>query len=164
MIGGFSMKKLFLTLVAMFFLGLGSVFSQTANDTIAVEKNKYYYHGLQIESMRQIKSLVANDELALKEVKKAAVTNGFSYVFSYLGGFALGWEVVDLFRGNLNPYILAGGVGLAAVGIGLGYLANSQLKQGVAIYNANLGATSYGGSIQLDFGLVSGGVGLTLSF
>jgi hypothetical protein len=158
------MKKVFLALIALFFVGLASAFAQTASDTIAVEKNKFYYHGLQIESMRQIKSLVANDELALKEVKKSAVTNGFSYVFSYLGGFAIGWEVVDLIRGNLNPYVLAGGVGLAAVGIGLSYLANSQLKKGVAIYNANLGATSYGGSIQLDFGLVPGGVGLTLSF
>ena len=157
------MKNVFLTLIALFFLGLTSTFAQTADDTIAVEKNKYYYHGLQIESMRQMKSVVANNELALKEVKKAAVTSGFSYVFSYIGGFALGWELVDLFRGDLNPYVLAGGVGLAAVGIGLGFLADSQLKQGVAIYNTNLGATSYGG-IQLDFGLVPGGIGLTLSF
>ena len=157
------MKKAFLTLIALLFVGLASVFAQNASDTIAVEKNKYYYHGLQIESMRQMKSVVANNELALKEVKKAAVTSGFSYVFSYIGGFALGWELVDLFRGDLNPYVLAGGVGLAAVGIGLGFLADSQLKQGVAIYNTNLGATSYGG-IQLDFGLVPGGIGLTLSF
>lgn len=158
------MKKAFLTLIALLFVGLASVFAQNASDTIAVEKNKYYYHGLQIESMRQIKSIVANDELALKEVKKAGVTGGFGYVFSYLGGFALGWEIVDIIRGNLNPYILAGGVGMAAIGLGLSYWSGSQLKKGVAIYNANLGTTSYGGTIQFDFGLVPGGVGLTLSF
>ena len=160
------MKKVFLTLIALLFVGLASAFAQTANDTIAMEKNKYYYHGLQIESMRQMKSLVANDELALKEVKKAAVTSGFSYVLSYCGGFALGYELGSYLFGNFspNPYVLAGGVALAGVGIGLGFLADSQLQKGVAIYNANLGATSYGGSIQVDFGLTPGGVGLTLSF
>ena len=70
------MKKVFLTLIALLFVGLASVFAQTVNESIAVEKNKYYYHGLQIESMRQIKSIVANDELALKEVKKAGVAGG----------------------------------------------------------------------------------------
>lgn len=158
------MKRAFLVLVALLFIGLASSYAQTASDSIAVEKNKFYYHGMKIESMRQIKSLVANDELALKEVKKAAVTSGFSYVFSYMGGFALGWEVVDLIRGDFNPYVLAGGVGLAALGIGLGYLADNQLKKGVAIYNANLGATSYGTNVELNFGLAPGGVGLTLSF
>ena len=153
-----------MVLVALLFVGLASSYAQTASDSIAVEKNKFYYHGMKIESMRQIKSLVANDELALKEVKKAAVTSGFSYVFSYMGGFALGWEVVDLIRGDFNPYVLAGGVGLAALGIGLGYLADNQLKKGVAIYNANLGATSYGTNVELNFGLAPGGVGLTLSF
>lgn len=159
-----NMKKAFLTLVALLFVAIASSFAQTVSDSIMVVQNKYYYHGLQLESMRQIKSLVANDELALKEVKKAAVTSGFGSVFAYMGGFALGWEVVDLIRGNLNPYILAGGVGLAAVGIGLSYLADNQLKKGVAIYNSNLGATSYGSQIELNFGLAPGGVGLTLSF
>ena len=158
------MKKVLLTFVALLFVGLASVFAQNASDTIAVEKNKYYYHGLQIESMRQIKSIVANDELALKEVKKAGVAEGFGYVFAYMGGFALGWEIVDIIRGNMNPIILASGVGLTAAGLGLSYLANNRLKKGVAIYNANLGTTSYGGNVQFDFGLTPGGIGLTLSF
>ena len=158
------MKKVFLALIALFFVGLASAFAQTASDAIVVEKNKYYYHGMQIESVRQMKSLLANDELALKEVKKAGVAKGFAYVLGYIGGFAIGWEVVDLIRGNLNPYILAGGAVFAGTGLVLGAVADNHLKQGVAIYNANLGSTSYGGSIQLDFGLVPGGVGLTLSF
>ena len=119
---------------------------------------------MRIESVNQIKSVLANDELALKEVRKAGVANGFAYVISFMGGFALGWEIVDIIRGNMNPYILAGGVGLIAGGYGLSYLANSHLKKGVAIYNANLGKTSYGGGVELNFGLAPGGVGLTLSF
>jgi hypothetical protein len=158
------MKRIFVTLITLLFIGLGPAFAQTPNDSIVVEKNKFYYHGMQIESMRQIKSVLANDELALKEVRKAGVTNGFAYVVSFIGGFALGWEVVDIIRGNFNPYILVGGIGFTAAGIGLSFLANSQVKKGVAIYNANLGKTSYGGSVQLDIGLTPGGAGLTLSF
>ena len=158
------MKKAFLTLLAFLFVGLASAFAQTASDTIELKKNRYYYHGMQIESMRQMKSLVANDELALKEVKKAAVTSGFGSVLAYMGGFALGWEIVDIIRGRMNPYILAGGVGFTAAGLGLSYLAGNQLKKGVAIYNTNLGATSYGVPIEINFGLAPGGVGLTLSF
>ena len=158
------MKIVFIALIAMLFVGIASTFGQSLNDSISVEKNKYYYHGMQIESMRQIKSVLANDELALKEVKKASVTSGFAYTLGYLGGFALGWELVDIIRGEMNPYILASGVGLTAAGLGLSFLADKQLKKGVAIYNANLGTTSYGGSVQVDFGLTSCGIGLTLSF
>lgn len=157
------MKKVLLTFVAMFFVGLASVFAQNASDTITVEKNKYYYHGMQIESMRQIKSLVANDELALKEVKKASVASGFSSVIGYLGGFAIGYEVGSMFFGKFNPYIFGGGLAVAGLSIGLGAVSNNHLKKGVAIYNANLGKTAYGG-VELNFGLAPGGVGLTLSF
>jgi hypothetical protein len=38
------------------------------------------------------------------------------------------------------------------------------MTKGARIYNGNLGMTSCGEPIQLDFGLVPGGVGLTLSF
>ena len=159
-----NMKKTLLTLVALLFIGLASAFAQNFNDSIAVENNKFYYHGMKVESMRQIKTVLANDELALKEVKKARVANGFAYVTGFIGGFALGWEVVDLIYGRFNPYIFAGGIAFTAASFGLSVLANSQVKNGVAIYNANLGKTSYGGSVQLDIGLTSAGAGLTLSF
>ena len=158
------MKKVLFTFAALLFVGLVSSFAQNASDTIAVEKNRLYYHGLQIESMRQMKSIVANDELALKEVKKASVVAGFSDVISYIGGFAIGYELGSMIYGRFNPYVFGGGIAVAGLGIGLGYLANSQLKKGAAIYNENLGKTSCGDPIQLDFGLMPGGLGLTLSF
>ena len=158
------MKKVLFTFAALLFVGLVSSFAQNASDTIAVEKNRFYYHGLQIESMRQMKSIVANDELAFKEVKKARVVAGFSEVISYIGGFAIGYELGSMIYGRFNPYVFGGGIAVAGLGIGLGYLANSQLKKGAAIYNENLGKTSCGDPIQLDFGLMPGGLGLTLSF
>ena len=150
--------------ITLLFVGLASTFAQNPSDTIAVEKNKFYYHGMQIETMRQIKSLVANDELALKEVKKASVASGFSSVIGYLGGFALGYEVGCMFFGNFNPYVFGGGLAVAGLSIGLGVVSNNHLKKGVAIYNSNLSKTAYGRGVEIDFGLVPGGVGLTLSF
>ena len=158
------MKKVLFSFITLLFVGLASTFAQNPSDTIAVEKNKFYYHGMQIETMRQIKSLVASDELALKEVKKASVASGFSSVIGYLGGFALGYEVGCMFFGNFNPYVFGGGLAVAGLSIGLGVVSNNHLKKGVAIYNSNLSKTAYGGGVEIDFGLVPGGVGLTLSF
>ena len=158
------MNKIVLTFIALLVVGLASVFAQNPSDTIAVEKNKFYYHGLQIESIRQMKSIVANDVDALKEVKKANTVVVVADVLSYIGGFAIGYEVGSLFFHGFNPYVFAGGVAVAGLGIGLSFVANNHLKNGVAIYNENLGKTSHGDTVQLDFGLVPGGVGLTLSF
>ena len=39
------MKKVFLALITLLFIGLGSAFAQTSNNFIfAGEKNKFYYH------------------------------------------------------------------------------------------------------------------------
>ena len=59
------MKKVILVLFALLSVGLASAFAQSASDTISVEKNRFYYKGMQIESIRQMKSIVANDQLAL---------------------------------------------------------------------------------------------------
>jgi hypothetical protein len=158
------MKKIILTLVAMLIVGLASTYAQHADDTIAVNGSKFYYHGMRIESIRQMKSIVANDADALKEVKKANATNIAANVLAYVGGFALGYEVAGLFFDNFNPYILGAGVAVAGLGIGLSFVANNQIKKGVSIYNANLGKTSYGGEIELQFGLSPGGAGITLNF
>ena len=158
------MKKIVLTFVAMLIVGLASTYSQNADDTIVVDGNKFYYHGMRIESMRQMKSIVANDVDALKEVKKASAIVIVADVIGYIGGFAVGYEVAGLFFDNFNPYILGAGLAVAGAGIGISFAANKHLKKGAAIYNANLGKTSYGGEIELQFGLSPGGAGITLRF
>ena len=49
------MKKVFLLLFALLSIGMASSFAQNPNDTISVEKNRFYYKGMQIESVRQMK-------------------------------------------------------------------------------------------------------------
>lgn len=161
------MKKI-IAFLAILVLGTASLYAQSSNDSIYVEKvflgHKYYQADQEIRGVGDMKAIVANDELALKEVKKAGVTAGISYVFSYVGGFAMGWQLANLLWDKFNPYVFAGGVGAAAIGVGLAALADNQMNKGVAIYNGNLGITSYGTSVEVDFGFVPGGVGMTLSF
>lgn len=162
------MKKLFFLLVAMLFLGVSSLFAQSSNEPIIIDKafiGHNYYHGdKMITRMSDMKAIVSNDPLALKEVKKASIASGFSYVFAYAGGFAIGWQIGNLFFDKFNPYIFGGGIGLTAIGFGLSALADNHFNKGATIYNGNLGVTSYGNSVEVDFGLVSQGVGVTLSF
>lgn len=162
------MKKVLLALMTVFLLGMASAFAQSSNEPIVISKaliGHKYYHGDQlITRISDMKAIVANDELAFKQVKKAGITSGISNVLACAGGFAMGWEVGNLMFGKFNPYVFWGGVGVTAVGLGLSVWADSQLKDGVTIYNGNLGATSYGSDVEFDFGLVPGGIGLTLSF
>lgn len=162
------MKKVLLLLVAILFLGLASVYAQSSNEPIVIDKtflgHNYYYGDTNITSVSAMKAIVSNDELALDEVKKASVASAVSSVLAYAGGFAIGWEISQLFFGKFNPYVLGGGLGAAAIGLGLSALADSHLNKGATIYNENLGVTSYGNKVELDFGLMPGGVGLTLSF
>lgn len=161
------MKKLLLVFTLLF-IGLSSINAQSSNEPIVIDKgfigHKYYHGDKIINRMADMKAVVANDEWALKEVKKASVTNGFSTALACVGGFAMGWELGNLIFGKFNPYVFAGGVGVAAIGIGLSVLADKQLKKGATIYNENLRKNSNGDSVQLDFSLTPGGVGLTLSF
>ncbi len=161
------MKKLLLVFAALF-IGLSSINAQSNNEPIVIEKgflgHKYYQGGRNINKIGDMKAIVANDEWALKEMKKAGVANGFSLVLSGIGGFAMGWELGNLIFGRFNPYVFAGGVGVVAIGLGLSVLADSHIKKGATIYNESLGKVPNGDTVQLEFGLTPGGVGLILSF
>ncbi len=161
------MKKVIL-FAAMLLLGLTSLYAQTSNDSIVIEKvalgHKFMYHGQAVTDVSGMKAIVAGNDMALKEMKKAGVANGFSMVLSGIGGFAMGWELGNLLFGKFNPYVFGCGVGVAALGFGLAAVADKHMAKGATIYNNSLGTTSYGAPIQLDFGLVPGGVGMTLSF
>ena len=56
------------------------------------------------------------------------------------------------------------GAGSFAIAYLFSRLADNRMAKGARIYNGNLGKTSFGEPVQLDFGLVPGGIGLTLSF
>ena len=161
------MKKFVLLLVSIL-LGIGYVYSQSSNEPIAIEDaiiGHHYYHGdEEIKTVSKMKAIVANDQLALKEVKKAAVPEVLSNIFAFTGGFAMGWEIGGLLWGKFDPYIFAGGVGLVAVACGFSAAAHKHILNGVQIYNSNLENSSNSNNVNLELGFVPGGIGLILTF
>ena len=164
------MKKLFISLVVLFVVGLSCSYAQSEQYAIGIEKtgigHKFYHqNGVFINSISQMKASVGSDKEALSQLRWATFDAGVSYVFSFAGGFALGWEIADLIMGKgINAPVLIGGVASIGVGFLFTYLADRRMVKGATIYNEHLGVTSYGSPVELDFGLVPGGVGLTLSF
>ena len=164
------MKQLFLSLVIIFVVGLSCSFAQSEQYAIGIEKvgmgHKFYHqNGVFITSVGQMKASVGNDKEALGQLRWASFDTGASYVFSFAGGFALGWEIADLIMGRgIDGPVLIGGAASFGVGFLFAYLADRRMVKGATIYNEHLGVTSYGSPVELDFGLVPGGVGLTLSF
>lgn len=167
------MKKLLFLFAALFVMGLTMVCAQNANQPIRVERvlggYDFYYSNSKITSLSQMKQIVRNDDEALAQMRWASVDNGVRYVFDFIGGFAIGYELGMLISGNnthgvhyaLPVLVSAGSFSVAYL---FSRLANNRMAKGSRIYNGNLGKTSHGEPIQLDFGLVPSGVGLTLSF
>ena len=162
------MKKLLLLSVSLLLLGICNVYSQSSNEPIIIDKallGYHYYHGdRELITVNQVKAVVANDQLALEEVKKATAPEVFSYIFAIAGGFMIGWEIGALAFNKSNPYVLIGGVGLVGVAFGFSAIVNSHVKKGVQIYNSNLETTAHSSNIKVDFGIVRGGIGLTMTF
>lgn len=167
------MKKLLFLFAVLFVTRLSTVCAQEAKQPIRIVDadvgHDFYYNNLQITSLRQMKQIVRDDSEALAQMRWASFDKGVCYVFDFIGGFAIGYELGMLISGN-NAYgvhhALPIAVGAGAFGIAFlfSYLSNNRMTKGARIYNGNLGMTSYGNPIQFDFGLVPGGVGLTLSF
>lgn len=162
------MKKSILFFVSIFVLGIISAFSQSSNEPVVVDDafiGHHYYHGdVQIKTVSTMKAIVAKNQLALEEVKKAVVPEVLSYVFCISGGVVMGWQIGNLPFGKFNPYYFAGGIGLAAVSFGFIALVDKHILKGVNIYNSNIGAVSCQNDIKLDLGFVPGGIGLICYF
>ena len=164
-----NMNKAFLSLMVLMFLGLSSAFAQSEKHPIEI-KNITFGHdfiqdGTRLTSVKQIKQAVGDDKEALRQLRWASFDVGVSYTLSFAGGFAMGMELGRLITGKgVNAPVLIAGVGTLSLGFLFIYLADRRLVKGVSIYNDNLGTTSFGIPIELDFGLVPGGIGLTLSF
>ena len=162
------MKKLLLLSVSLLLLGICNVYSQSSNEPIVIDKatigHRFYHGDRELKTVNQVKAVVANDQLALEEVKKATAPEVFSYIFAIAGGFMIGWEIGALAFNKSNPYVLIGGVGLVGVAFGFSAIVNSHVKKGVQIYNSNLETTAHSSNIKVDFGIVRGGIGLTMTF
>jgi len=158
------MKKVTL-LLAMGLLFPLCLLSQNSNDTISYSKGfggyKFEQNG-KILKVRDMVSIMENNEEASKLMAKAKTNYNTAMVCSYAGGFLVGWSLGTAIGGEANWTPAAVGAGFILLAIPLGRGFNKNAIAAVKIYNSEQREQSDNTPVSLKFGLTPSGVGLSL--
>lgn len=143
-------------------------FGQTITDTITLKKagGEYqFYQGEQCLSMKQLVSAMKPNEQAYKQIKSAQASYTIAMVFSYVGGFLIGWPIGTAIGGGDPNWAMAGiGAGCIAVAIPLSHRVNIKTKQAVDTYNGGLQTSSFWDKSELNLSMTANGIGLSFRF
>lgn len=115
-------------------------------------------------SPRQLVEITSINPAALTEMKKARTNYSAGLVFSYIGGFMIGWPIGTALAGGDPEWAMAGvGAGLIAVSIPFSSAYGRHARKGAAIYNSTL---TYTGSVLPEYRLklMANGIGLQIRF
>jgi len=113
---------------------------------------------------RQLVEITSINPAALSEMKKARTNYSTGMVFSYIGGFMIGWPIGTALAGGDPEWAMAGvGAGLIAVSIPFSSAYGRHARKGAAIYNSTL---TYTGSVLPEYRLklMANGIGLQIRF
>ncbi|MCG6190790.1 hypothetical protein [Maribellus maritimus] len=161
------MKKTAIIL-ALLTLSITFTFGQTGNDFISMKKvfgGYQFYQGEQRLNMNQLVKIMKPNELAYKQIKSAQSNYTMAMIFSYAGGFMVGWPVGTAIGGGEPNWALAGiGAGLIAVSIPISSGFNKKAKLAVDNYNEGLPTSSFWDKSELKLAMTENGFGLVLSF
>ncbi len=138
------MKKLFLfTIVFISFKILSAQRAQySVNDTIYPIKinlgYKYYQSG-NLLRMSDLTEVLATEPEADKKFRNSKIYLAGAYLFSFAGGFLVGYELGGILAGReINWVRMGSGLGAIAVSIPLNVLAEKKKKEAVKIFNQGL--------------------------
>jgi len=154
--------------ILLLFLLLNAIlsFSQSTSDTIEIRQRigkVYMQNGKVLPDAKLYKLLNTNDKAAL-EVDRAKANLAPMYLFSFAGGFLIGWPIgVALAKGDPNWFMAVGGVGLliCSVPFQMGY--NKHILKAVTIYNSDLKKIGISKKI-MEMGLARDGLGFVINF
>lgn len=160
------MKKNVL-LLALFIMSLSSAFGQTEADSIAINKvfggYQYSLRGLPL-TMNQLRMSLQSNEEAQAQLKSAQSSYVLTMVFSYAGGFMVGYPIgTAIGGGDPNWKVAAIGLGLIAVAIPISRNFSTKTNQAVKTYNEGLTTTSSRTKKELKMTMTENGIGLRLS-
>ena len=131
-------KKLTLfTAILMLFASLS--FAQNQTDSITVKKKGVYLQNGKILKPKELLEITKNNPEAYALMKKAQTNYAFANVFSFTGGFMIGWQLGSLIGGGEANWGVAGagaGTILIAIPFSSAYIKHSQ--NAVDLYNADL--------------------------
>ncbi len=143
-------------------------FSQAPSDSITVKKRfggYVFYQDDKMLNMRQLIKIMEPNELAYKEIKSARSANTIAMIFSYTGGFLIGYPLGTMLGGEEPNWTIAGiGAGLVAIAIPFGIKSNNHAKNAVDFYNRGLETGSFQDNYEFNLVLTGNGIGITLLF
>ena len=158
------MKRTFIFLILL--MSLSQLFAQNQADTIEVKKGlgiSFRQNGKNL-SARQLINITQSNAEALKEMKIAKSNYGPASVFSFAGGFMVGWSIGTAIGGGQANWGFAGiGVGLIGLSIPFSSAYSKHAKNAVRIYNAGLNPTAMN-KVDFSLGLTCNGIGVQMKF
>jgi len=141
-------------------------FSQEIADSIEIKQKNgkaYFQHGERL-SHDDLRSLLELNEDSYKEFKKAKANLFPVYLFSFAGGFLIGWPLGSALAGNQPQWwMAAGGVALILGSIPFQINYTKHLYKAVTIYNSNLKKIGVSSTV-IEVGLSKDKFGLEIRF
>lgn len=99
---------------------------------------KFYKDGRRI-SLDNIASMVVKDPVTFHFIQKAKTNNVFTYLFTFAGGFIIGWEIGSSLGGRtVNWGTIGAGVGCIGLSIPFAIGAKNNAKNGIDRFNASI--------------------------
>ncbi|MEE4198774.1 MAG: hypothetical protein V2I54_14135 [Bacteroidales bacterium] len=155
-------------LLTLLLVSLTFAFGQTATDPITMKKvfgGYQYYQGEKLLTMNQLIKTVKPNEKAYKQIKSAQSTYTAGMIFSYAGGFMIGWPLGTALAGGEPNWTIAGiGAGLLVLTIPITKSYHKKTTKAVDIYNSGLTKSSFRENKTLRLSMTGYGIGLTLHF
>ena len=157
------MKSTIFIFAGFFILNANVLFAQTQKDTIEVKKANFVMNEKKLKP-KELLTIMQDHPESYQMMKIAKTNYDVANVFGFAGGALIGWQLGAMTGGRKMNWIPFG-IGGALIGVGLpfssAYLKHA--KKAVAAYNKDLNRTAYK-KVQVEPGLTSNGIGLTMRF
>jgi hypothetical protein len=138
------MKKLFLfaIIIVSFQILSAQHVNYSVNDTIypiKVNLGYKYYQSGNLLRMFNLTEVLATEPESHKKYNNSKLFNVGAYLFSFAGGFLVGYELGGILAGRgINWARMGSGLGAIAASIPLSVLAEKRKKEAVKIFNQSL--------------------------
>ena len=153
-------------LIGFFFMAVLSVCGQSASDSIKVKEGSgtvFQQNGEKL-SPQELLSITESNNEAHKEMEIAKINYDVGMTLGFTGGFLVGWPFGRTLTGGDFDWSLAGaGAALIIAGLPFNSSYKKHAKEAARIYNSGFYQAA-ANKTELNIGLTSHGVGLTVSF
>ncbi len=119
----------------------------------------------QVLSKKEAFAALNSNPLSAKELQKVKDNNIGGSILGGIGGFGLGYGLVDLaFGRSSGAYLAGGGLAFALLSIPFSVAAKNRLQSAVSLYNKGLKSTSSYLKPRIEPSFTENGLGFCLKF